>query len=41
VTSLDWVTYPILRFKDAPKVTLINVHPGQYRSSSQAPRPAT
>jgi CO/xanthine dehydrogenase Mo-binding subunit len=23
VTSLDWVTYPILRFKDAPKVTPI------------------
>jgi len=23
VTSLDWVTYPILRFKDAPKVTNI------------------
>jgi CO/xanthine dehydrogenase Mo-binding subunit len=22
VTSLDWVTYPILRFKDSPKVTL-------------------
>jgi len=22
VTSTDWVTYPILRFKDAPKVTL-------------------
>ena len=21
VTSLDWVTYPILRFKDAPKIT--------------------
>jgi nicotinate dehydrogenase subunit B len=21
ITSLDWVTYPILRFKDAPKVT--------------------
>ena len=21
VTSLDWVTYPISRFKDAPKVT--------------------
>ena len=20
VTSLDWVTYPILRFKDAPKI---------------------
>jgi nicotinate dehydrogenase subunit B len=23
VTSLDWVTYPILRFKDAPKVTTV------------------
>ena len=21
VTSLDWVTYPILRFKDAPEIT--------------------
>jgi len=21
VTGLDWVTYPILRFKDAPKIT--------------------
>jgi CO/xanthine dehydrogenase Mo-binding subunit len=30
VTSLDWVTYPILRFKDSPKVTLVNVHPGKY-----------
>jgi len=30
VTSIDWVTYPILRFKDAPAVTLINVHPGEY-----------
>jgi CO/xanthine dehydrogenase Mo-binding subunit len=30
VTSLDWVTYPILRFKDSPKVTLVNVHPGEY-----------
>jgi CO/xanthine dehydrogenase Mo-binding subunit len=30
VTSLDWVSYPILRFKDAPKVTLVNVHPGVY-----------
>jgi CO/xanthine dehydrogenase Mo-binding subunit len=27
ITSLDWVTYPILRFKDSPKVTLVNVHP--------------
>jgi CO/xanthine dehydrogenase Mo-binding subunit len=23
VTSLDWVTYPMIRFKDAPKVTLV------------------
>ena len=30
VTSLDWVTYPILRFKDHPSVTLVNVHPGKY-----------
>ena len=30
VTSLDWVTYPILRFKDSPKVTMVNVHPGKY-----------
>ena len=30
VTSLDWVSYPILRFKDRPTVTLINVHPGKY-----------
>src|SRR4029077_4356860 len=30
VTSLDWVSYPILRFKYSPTVTLINVHPGKY-----------
>jgi len=30
VTSLDWVTYPILRFKDHPSVTLVNVHPSHY-----------
>src|SRR5262249_39264178 len=30
ITSLDWVTYPILRFADSPKVTLVNVHPGEY-----------
>jgi nicotinate dehydrogenase subunit B len=30
VTTLDWVTYPILRFKDAPTVTIVNVHPGIY-----------
>jgi len=23
VTSLDWVTYPVVRFKDAPKITLV------------------
>jgi nicotinate dehydrogenase subunit B len=28
VTSLDWVTYPILRFKDSPKVTPVLIqHP--------------
>jgi nicotinate dehydrogenase subunit B len=31
VTSLDWVSYPILRFKDTPTVTLVNVHPGEYK----------
>ncbi|MBV8463451.1 MAG: xanthine dehydrogenase family protein molybdopterin-binding subunit, partial [Acidimicrobiales bacterium] len=31
ITSLDWVSYPILRFKDAPAITLINVHPGEYK----------
>ena len=30
VTSLDWVSYPILRFKDHPSLTLVNVHPGEY-----------
>jgi CO/xanthine dehydrogenase Mo-binding subunit len=30
ITSTDWVTYPILRFADAPAVTLVNVHPGEY-----------
>ena len=30
ITSLDWVTYPILRFAESPKVTLVNVHPGDY-----------
>ena len=30
VTSLDWVTYPILRFADHPAVTLVNAHPSQY-----------
>jgi prepilin-type N-terminal cleavage/methylation domain-containing protein len=30
ITSLDWVTYPILRFKDSPRVTLVNSHPGKH-----------
>jgi CO/xanthine dehydrogenase Mo-binding subunit len=25
VTSLDWVSYPVLRFRDAPKVSLTTV----------------
>ena len=25
ITSLDWVTYPLLRFADAPAVTTVNV----------------
>jgi nicotinate dehydrogenase subunit B len=28
ITSLDWVTYPILRFKDSPLVTVAVVKPG-------------
>jgi nicotinate dehydrogenase subunit B len=31
ITSNDWVTYPILRFKDSPTITLVNVHPGEYK----------
>jgi CO/xanthine dehydrogenase Mo-binding subunit len=30
ITSTDWVTYPILRFKDSPTVTLVNSHPGKH-----------
>jgi CO/xanthine dehydrogenase Mo-binding subunit len=30
ITSIDWVTYPILRFVDAPHVTVIRAHPGKY-----------
>src|SRR5262249_36878387 len=30
ITGLDWVTYPIMRFDQAPSVTLVNVHPGEY-----------
>jgi len=30
VTSLDWVTYPILRMKESPRTTLIQVAPGVF-----------
>jgi CO/xanthine dehydrogenase Mo-binding subunit len=30
ITSSDWVTYPILRFKDSPTVTIVNSHPGKH-----------
>jgi CO/xanthine dehydrogenase Mo-binding subunit len=30
ITSVDWVTYPILRIKDTPKVTVAIVTPGAY-----------
>jgi CO/xanthine dehydrogenase Mo-binding subunit len=30
ITSIDWVTYPILRFKEAPKVTVALVDPSGY-----------
>jgi CO/xanthine dehydrogenase Mo-binding subunit len=45
VTSIDWATYPILRFKDHPKVTTVILNrPDQLASGSgeqaQAPTPA-
>jgi CO/xanthine dehydrogenase Mo-binding subunit len=30
ITSIDWVTYPILRIKDAPKLTIAIVNPDGY-----------
>jgi len=33
ITSLDWVTYPVLRFKDAPKVTTIVVQRPEIQSA--------
>ena len=32
VTSLDWVSYPILRFKDSPKVTAIVIQRPEQRT---------
>jgi nicotinate dehydrogenase subunit B len=45
VTSLDWATYPILRFKDHPQVTTVILNrPDQLASgageAAQAPTPA-
>ena len=38
VTGLDWVSYPILRFKDSPKVTNVIVHrPDRTASGSGEP----
>ena len=38
VTSLDWVTYPILRFKDSPKVQTVVVNrPDRVASGSGEP----
>ena len=43
VTSLDWVSYPILRFKDSPKVTTAVVQRTDQASggSGEIPTPAT
>lgn len=40
VTSLDWESYPILRFKDVPEMTNVVVNRPEYRSSG-AGEPAT
>ena len=37
VTSLDWVTYPILRFADAPKVTTIVIGHNEIVQGSASP----
>ncbi len=39
VTSLDWVTYPILRFKDAPKVTTVVVQRTDLQSTGSGEPP--
>ena len=39
VTSLDWVSYPTLRFKDSPKVTTIVIsHPDEVVDASLSPQ---
>ncbi|HWE80687.1 MAG TPA: molybdopterin cofactor-binding domain-containing protein, partial [Gaiellaceae bacterium] len=39
VTSLDWVTYPIMRFKDAPKVTTVVVQRTDLQSTGSGEPP--
>jgi nicotinate dehydrogenase subunit B len=39
VTSLDWVSYPIMRFKDAPKLTPIVVQRTDQKSSGSGEPP--
>ena len=40
VTSLDWESYPILRYKDAPEITTVLLNRPELRSSG-AGEPAT
>ena len=39
VTSRDWVSYPILRFKDTPKVTTVIVQPADRDASGSGEPP--
>ena len=39
VTSRDWVTYPILRFKDTPKVTTVDRAPPDRDASGSGEPP--
>jgi CO/xanthine dehydrogenase Mo-binding subunit len=39
VTSRDWVSYPILRFKDTPKVTTVIVHRNDRNASGSGEPP--
>ena len=39
VTSLDWVQYPIMRFKDAPEVTTVVVQRADLQSTGNGEPP--
>jgi hypothetical protein len=41
VTSLDWVTYPVLRFKDHPKVTPTLLQPSDRGPHERGEEPIT